>query len=225
MTGAGALVRALEEAGVEVVFGLPGVHNLAAWEALRASGIRLVSVRHEQTAAYAADGYARATGCAGVALVTTGPGAANCVTATGEAHESGSPVVVIATDIPASLRREGINRGVLHETSDQAALFAPVTKARLVVAPGDDVRAALTSAAEIAMSRPPRRGQRLRLAPRSRRRRRRRHLRHLGGGDRAGRRRSGARRAAASGGGDPASGAAAARLGRRRRDRRRRGGG
>ena len=54
--------RCSRHAGVEVCFGLPGVHNLALWEALRASPIRLVGVRHEQAAAYAADGYARATG-------------------------------------------------------------------------------------------------------------------------------------------------------------------
>ena len=104
-TGAQVLVRGLEQAGVEVVFGLPGVHNLAAWEALRESPIRLVGVRHEQAAVYAADGYARATGRLGVALVTTGPGAANTLGATGEAWASGSPVLVIATDIPTTLRR------------------------------------------------------------------------------------------------------------------------
>jgi acetolactate synthase-1/2/3 large subunit len=82
-TGADLLVRSLEDAGVRVVFGLPGVHNLPAWEALRRSSIRLVGVRHEQAAAYAADGYARATGEVGVALVTTGPGAANTLGATG----------------------------------------------------------------------------------------------------------------------------------------------
>ena len=54
--GAQLIVEALERAGVEVCFGLPGVHNLALWEALRESSIRLVGVRHEQTAAYAADG-------------------------------------------------------------------------------------------------------------------------------------------------------------------------
>ena len=157
MTGAARLVAALEAAGVEVVFGLPGVHNLAAWEALRASErIRLVSVRHEQSAGYAADGYARATGGVGVALVTTGPGAANCVTATGEAYASGSPVVVIATDIPSGLRRDGVVRGVLHETSDQAALFAPVTKQQLVAAPGDDLAAVVGEAIEAALT-PPRR--------------------------------------------------------------------
>ena len=76
-TGAQAIVAQLEDAGVEVCFGLPGVHNLALWEALRESPIRLVGVRHEQAAAYAADGYARASGRPGVALVTTGPGAAS----------------------------------------------------------------------------------------------------------------------------------------------------
>jgi hypothetical protein len=56
-TGAQVIVEELEGAGVEVCFGLPGVHNLALWEALRSSSIRLVGVRHEQAAAYAADGY------------------------------------------------------------------------------------------------------------------------------------------------------------------------
>src|SRR3954463_3489349 len=120
MTGAEVLVASLEDAGVRVVFGLPGVHNLAAWEALRSSSIRLVGVRHEQAAAYAADGYARATGEVGVALVTTGPGAANTLAATGEAWASRSPVVVVATDIPSTLRRPGQHRGVLHECTDQA---------------------------------------------------------------------------------------------------------
>jgi thiamine pyrophosphate-dependent acetolactate synthase large subunit-like protein len=129
-TGADLLVSALEAAGVEVVFGLPGVHNLAAWEALRESHIRLVGVRHEQAAVYAADGFAHSTGRLGVALVTTGPGAANTLAATGEAWASGSPVLVIATDIPTTLRRPGEYRGVLHECTDQAAMFAPVTKAR-----------------------------------------------------------------------------------------------
>ena len=80
-TGAQVIVEQLEDAGVEVCFGLPGVHNLPLWEAIRASGIRLIGVRHEQAAAYAADGYARATGKLGVALTTTGPGAANTVNA------------------------------------------------------------------------------------------------------------------------------------------------
>jgi thiamine pyrophosphate-dependent acetolactate synthase large subunit-like protein len=142
-TGAELLVAGLEAAGVEVVFGLPGVHNLAAWEALRVSPIRLVGVRHEQAAAYAADGYARATGRLGVALVTTGPGAANTLGAVGEAWAGGAPVLVIATDIPSALRRPGVYRGVLHECTDQRAMFAPVTKAQFA---GPDPQAAIAAA-------------------------------------------------------------------------------
>ncbi len=130
VTGAEHIVAYLRDRGVEVVFGLPGVHNLALWEALRESPIRLVGVRHEQTAAYAADGYARATGRVGVALTTTGPGAANTLGAVGEAWASRSPVLVIATDIPSTLRRPGVYRGVLHETDGQADMFKPVTKAQ-----------------------------------------------------------------------------------------------
>jgi acetolactate synthase-1/2/3 large subunit len=128
-TGAQVIVAQLQHAGVEVCFGLPGVHNLALWEALRASPIRLVGVRHEQAAAYAADGYARATGRVGVALTTTGPGAANTLGAVGEAWASRSPILVIATDIPSTLRRPGVYRGVLHETSGQAEMFRPVARA------------------------------------------------------------------------------------------------
>jgi acetolactate synthase-1/2/3 large subunit len=144
-TGAQRLVAELEGHGVRIVFGLPGVHNLAAWEALRDSSIRLVGVRHEQAAAYAADGYARATGELGVALVTTGPGAANTLGAVGEAWASRSPVLVIATDIPSSLRRPGLVGGTLHEAEDQRAMFAPVTKGTFAW-PG--VREAIAAALE-----------------------------------------------------------------------------
>jgi acetolactate synthase-1/2/3 large subunit len=154
MNGGALVVRALEDAGVEVVFGLPGVHNLAIWRALAESPIRLVGVRHEQAAAYAADGYARASGKPGVALVTTGPGAANTLGATGEAWACGSPIVVIATDIPAALREPGVYRGVLHETIDQPALFGPVTKAQLRVANVALIAATVASALEVAQ-RPP----------------------------------------------------------------------
>jgi thiamine pyrophosphate-dependent acetolactate synthase large subunit-like protein len=145
-TGAEVIVAALQRAGVEVCFGLPGVHNLALWEALRTSPIRLVGVRHEQAAAYAADGYARATGRLGVALTTTGPGAANTLGAVGEAWASRSPILVIATDIPTTLRREGVYRGVLHETDGQAAMFAPVVKASF--AGPESVRDAIAAAVE-----------------------------------------------------------------------------
>src|SRR4051794_19636196 len=124
-TGAQLLVDLLRERDVEICFGLPGVHNLALWEALRKSPIRLVGVRHEQAAAYAADGYARATGQLGVALTTTGPGAANTLGAVGEAWASRSPILVIATDIPSTLRREGAYRGGLHETAGAAGEVRP----------------------------------------------------------------------------------------------------
>ena len=150
MIGGGALVAGLEAGGVEVVFGLPGVHNLAIWRALAASPIRLVGVRHEQAAAYAADGYARATGRVGVALVTTGPGAANTLAATGEAWACGSPIVVVATDIPAALRQPGKHRGVLHEVTDQARFFEPVTKAQLRVSDPTLIEPMMRSALQIA---------------------------------------------------------------------------
>src|ERR671926_30947 len=145
-TGAQLLVDLLRERDVEVCFGLPGVHNLALWEALRASPIRLVGVRHEQTSAYAADGYARATGRLGVALTTTGPGAANTLGAVGEAWASRSPLLVIATDIPSGLRRPGAYRGVLHETAGQAAMFVPVVKSTHVAVTAEAVAAATAAA-------------------------------------------------------------------------------
>src|SRR5690606_19750219 len=71
----------------------------------------------------------------------TGPGAANTLGATGEAMASGAPVLVIATDIPSTLRRPGVYRGVLHETRDQAAMFAPVTKSATTSTTAGDVHA------------------------------------------------------------------------------------
>jgi thiamine pyrophosphate-dependent acetolactate synthase large subunit-like protein len=156
LTGAGLAVAALERAGVEVAFGLPGVHNLALWRALGESPIRLVGVRHEQTAAYAADGYARATGRLGVALTTTGPGAANTLGAVGEAWASRQPILVIATDIPARLRRPGVWRGVLHEATDQAAMFAPVVKKTIKATQAAALGHAVTEAARIALTPPTR---------------------------------------------------------------------
>jgi thiamine pyrophosphate-dependent acetolactate synthase large subunit-like protein len=155
-SGGSVLVEGLVAAGVEVAFGLPGVHNLAAWKALARSPIRLVGVRHEQTAGYAADGYARATGRLGIALTTTGPGAANTLGAVGEAWASGSPLLVVATDIPTGLRRAGVYRGVLHETVDQAGMFAPVTKATVRVAEVADLASAVLVAVEQALTPPTR---------------------------------------------------------------------
>jgi thiamine pyrophosphate-dependent acetolactate synthase large subunit-like protein len=155
-TGAELLVAGLESAGVKVCFGLPGVHNLAAWKALSSSDIRLVGVRHEQTAVYAADGYARASGEVGVAITTTGPGAANTLGALGEAWASGSPVVVIATDIPSTIRRPGVHRGALHEASDQEAMFKPVTKATVKVTDPGMLGSAIERAIQTATTAPSR---------------------------------------------------------------------
>jgi thiamine pyrophosphate-dependent acetolactate synthase large subunit-like protein len=153
-TGGEALVAALRALDVEVAFGLPGVHNLAAWKAFPGSGVRLVGVRHEQTAGYAADGWARATGRLGVALTTTGPGAANVVAATGEAWACHSPLLVLATDVPSTVRRPGAYRGVLHETTDQASFFRPVTKSVRRVERVEDLYADVVNAGRLALRAP-----------------------------------------------------------------------
>jgi thiamine pyrophosphate-dependent acetolactate synthase large subunit-like protein len=156
LTGARAAVAALEDAGVSVAFGLPGVHNLPLWRELNGSPIRLVGVRHEQTAGYAADGYTRASGRLGVALTTTGPGAANTLAAVGEAWASRQPVLVIATDIPSTARRHGVWRGVLHEVTDQAAMFMPVVKEAIRVRSVDEIGPAVARGARTALEAPSR---------------------------------------------------------------------
>lgn len=154
--GADALVEGLVSQGVRTVFGLPGVHNLAAWKSLARSPVRLIGVRHEQTAAYAADGFARVTAEVGVALTTTGPGAANTIAATGEAWASRSPIVVIATDIPSTLRRQGVYAGVLHESIDQAAMFESVVKGVVRVSSADEMRVRIEEAIVLARTAPAR---------------------------------------------------------------------
>ena len=153
-TGAQAVAHALRSLGVDTAFGLPGVHNLALWPAFMEAGIRIVGSRHEQGTVYAADGLARTTGALGVALTTTGPGAANTVGAIGEAWASHSPVVVIATDIPTTQRQPGVYRGVLHESIAQAAMFVAVTKSTIDVVDADGIGAAIITAATIALTAP-----------------------------------------------------------------------
>jgi acetolactate synthase-1/2/3 large subunit len=123
------ILEAFASAGVTTVFGLPGVHNLAFWREDDPALPRIVGVRHEQTAVYAADGLARATGGLGVALTTTGPGAANAAGAFGEAAASGTPLVLVASEISTALARPGVSRGVLHESRNQAGIFEPLAKA------------------------------------------------------------------------------------------------
>ena len=127
MTGAQALIQSLAREGVDVVFALPGVQIMEAFDALyEQPGIRLITVRHEQTAGYMADGYARTTGRVGVALVVPGPGALNAAAAVGTAYASSSPVLLVSGQIDSSSL--GQNRGALHEINDQLDVFKPITK-------------------------------------------------------------------------------------------------
>ena len=146
-----SIVDAVAVHGATTVFGLPGVHNLAFWKV--PEGAPLV-VRHEQAAVYAADGWARATGRLGAAVVTTGPGAANALAAFGEAAAARSPVLLVASEIPQALRRAGRLRGVLHESRDQAGLFRPLAKAVFTPRSAADVAGVLDEAVAAAMRHP-----------------------------------------------------------------------
>jgi acetolactate synthase-1/2/3 large subunit len=129
MTGGQAVVAALQAHGVDTVFGMPGVHNLALYDALYdAPEIQHVLVRHEQGAGFAADGYARATGRPGVAITTAGPGAANALTAIAEAWSDSSPVVLIATHIESAYVEQ--ERGFGHELRGQLDMFQTATRFR-----------------------------------------------------------------------------------------------
>jgi acetolactate synthase-1/2/3 large subunit len=99
LTGAQALIRSLESEGVEVVFGLPGGAILPVYDPIIDSSIRHILVRHEQGAGHAAEGYAQATGRPGVAIVTSGPGATNIVTALADAYMDSIPLVVITGQV------------------------------------------------------------------------------------------------------------------------------
>jgi acetolactate synthase-1/2/3 large subunit len=148
------VLEAFDRAGVRKAFGLPGVHNLAFWRDAGAGTPEIVGVRHEQTAVYAADGLARATGGLGVALTTTGPGAANAAGAFGEAAAAGSPVVLVASEVSTALHRPGTVRGLLHESRDQAGIFAPLAKAVYRPRTADEAGAAVADAISTALSWP-----------------------------------------------------------------------
>lgn len=148
------VLEAFGRAGVGTAFGLPGVHNLAFWREHGPGLPRIVGVRHEQTTVYAADGLARATGGLGVALTTTGPGAANAVAAFGEAAAAGSPVVLVASEVSTALHTPGTVRGVLHECRDQAGMFEPLAKAVYRPRTPAQVADALADAVQTALSWP-----------------------------------------------------------------------
>src|SRR3954469_4955297 len=100
ITGAQSLIRSLEAAGVEIIFGIPGGAILPAYDPLFDSRqIRHILVRHEQGAGHAAQGYAAATGRVGVCMATSGPGATNLVTPLADAHMDSTPLVAITGQV------------------------------------------------------------------------------------------------------------------------------
>lgn len=127
-----ALIDLIEANGVEVVFGIPGVHTVELYRGLAASKIRHVTPRHEQGAGFMADGYARVTGKPGVALVITGPGLTNTITAMAQARQDSVPMLVIS----GVNRRDslGRGRGLLHELPDQAATMKSFALASFTLA-------------------------------------------------------------------------------------------
>ena len=127
MTGGEALARSLYREGVRVIFGLPGVQLYHALDGLaQEPGIRFIATRHEQATAYMADGYARASGGIGTAMVVPGPGLQNASAAIGTAYSASSPMLVVAGQVQRDLI--GVDRGVLHEINDQMDTIKPVTK-------------------------------------------------------------------------------------------------
>ncbi|MBT3862221.1 MAG: thiamine pyrophosphate-binding protein [Chloroflexi bacterium] len=127
LSGGEALIKSLVREGVEVIFGLPGVQMYGIVAALRDEpSIKFVVTRNETSTTYMADGYARTTGKAGVAMVVPGPGIYNAGGGLSTAFSRSSPVVLIAGQIP----RDGIgkNFGGLHEVNDQKEITNPVTK-------------------------------------------------------------------------------------------------
>jgi acetolactate synthase-1/2/3 large subunit len=153
MTGGQAVVRALAEHGVEVAFGIPGVHTLALYDALIDSPIRHVLGRHEQGVGFMADGYARASGKPGVALVITGPGVTNVATAVGEAYTDSSPVLVVAS--AEDQRWAGKMMGHYHDIRDQTEAIRPVTASQAQATAVGEVAPAIGAAfARMASARP-----------------------------------------------------------------------
>ncbi len=129
MSGGEALAKSLVKEGVEVVFGIPGIQVYGIVAALRDEpGIRMISTRHEQATTYMADGYARASGEPGVALVVPGAGLYNAASGLTNAYSRSSPVLLIAGQIPRGAI--GKNIGAVHEIADQPGTVRSVTKWR-----------------------------------------------------------------------------------------------
>ena len=107
----------LKSRGVEVIFGIPGVHNQEMYRGIEEAGLTHVLARHEQGAGFMADGYARATGKPGVAYVITGPGLCNTMTPMGQAYSDSVPLLVLSS----CLDETALRKGQLHQMKDQRA--------------------------------------------------------------------------------------------------------
>lgn len=127
MTGAEAIAAELVAAGIDTVFGIPGLYNVAVFEAIRARPeIRAVAVRHEQGAAFMADGFARASGREAACLLLPGCGVLNALTALSEAYADSSPVLALVTQVETTYI-DG-NHGLLHELTGQLEVVGAATK-------------------------------------------------------------------------------------------------
>jgi 5-guanidino-2-oxopentanoate decarboxylase len=134
----GYLVDLLAANDIDIVFGIPGVHNLELYRGLAAANIRHVLVRHEQGAGFAADGFARLSGRPAAAFVISGPGLTNIMTAVAQAYSDSVPLLVVAAaPVRASFTKQW---GVLHELYDQAALAAGVFGIARSARSAEDVR-------------------------------------------------------------------------------------
>lgn len=128
-TGGEALVCSLQRQGIDVIFGIPGTHLTDVYGALlEHPEVRHILVRHEQSAAYMADGYARVSGRLAAALTVAGPGATNTMTAMAEAYSDSSPVLLVSSEIESEYI--GKSKGLLHEIPGLLEAFRPVTKWR-----------------------------------------------------------------------------------------------
>ena len=146
MTGSKAIVRALEELGVEDIFGLPGGAILPTYDPLMDSTkIRHILVRHEQGSGHAAEGYAMVTGKAGVCIATSGPGATNLVTAIADAHMDSVPMVAITGQVSSAF----IGTDAFQE-ADIVGITMPITKHSYLVTNADDIPRVLAEAFHIA---------------------------------------------------------------------------
>lgn len=145
MTGGQAVIQALHREGVECVFGLPGVQIMGIYDAFYGqSDVKLITVRHEQTTTYMADGYARVTGKPGVGLVVPGPGVQNASAALGTAYACSSPVLLLAGQVESYML--GQDKGALHEINDQLDVVRPITKWCQRVLKVEDIPAAIHEA-------------------------------------------------------------------------------